>query len=503
METKKVSFGFSKVTKKTSLQGGPAALAGRAYGRNEEEKIEIIACLEGQSIKIVGKENGSDEQLPLVIPLRDQDKTTVPSRLAKLKEIQEDKNKQQTTETTAALKVETLEQKAAREILEDLKGQQELADAKDNLVVALKPEDLPLEGAVESTMDDYESMPIQKFGMALLRGMGWKEDPNAPKKDDKLPDGPVLRPKGMGLGAERVPKDKTKLLIPPAKDEALVMQKGAFVKVLAGKHKDCYGTVETLDEETGRVLVRLTLKANQEFLMEYLLQLVSKAEYKQYSNVLNNAKYNEYLNRAAAGESTTVKEEKPDVRKIKREPSDSPPPARYQFSRSDRQVKSERRVHKDTRSPSRSDRHSRKDRNDRHSSPSPPRVKRHDRAAVDGKSNRTERTDRDTRRDAERDGKRREEKHSSSRRHRRDDVSSSSSDDSESESDDRGRSRHQHKSSSYVRTSSGTKKKSHKYKQRRDHSRDRVAHSSDEDDRRHKKKTKRSKKQRSRSRSRR
>ena len=26
-----------------------------------------------------------------------------------------------------------------------------------------------------STMDDYENVPIEQFGMAMLRGMGWKE----------------------------------------------------------------------------------------------------------------------------------------------------------------------------------------------------------------------------------------------------------------------------------------------------------------------------------------
>ena len=27
---------------------------------------------------------------------------------------------------------------------------------------------------LQSTMDDYDDMPISKFGMAMLRGMGWK-----------------------------------------------------------------------------------------------------------------------------------------------------------------------------------------------------------------------------------------------------------------------------------------------------------------------------------------
>lgn len=32
-----------------------------------------------------------------------------------------------------------------------------------------------LEGKAEPTMDDYENVPIGDYGMAMLRGMGWKE----------------------------------------------------------------------------------------------------------------------------------------------------------------------------------------------------------------------------------------------------------------------------------------------------------------------------------------
>lgn len=42
----------------------------------------------------------------------------------------------------------------------------ELPGGKDELV---------LEGKAEPTLDDYESVPISDYGMAMLRGMGWKE----------------------------------------------------------------------------------------------------------------------------------------------------------------------------------------------------------------------------------------------------------------------------------------------------------------------------------------
>uniref|UniRef100_A0A1Q3G114 Putative dexh-box splicing factor binding site n=1 Tax=Culex tarsalis TaxID=7177 RepID=A0A1Q3G114_CULTA len=295
MEMKKISFGFSKSARKPLLQAGPSAIGVRE--KDERDKIELISCVEEQSIKVVGRENGDDTPKDLVIPLREQDRTTVPGRLAKLQGIKEERDPGGAI--ASEKKEETLEQKAAREIMEDLKERQDNLGKGDSFVVPLKPEDLPLEGARESTLDDYELIPIESFGMAMLRGMGFKEDPAKKKdKDDgKLPDGPVMRPKGLGLGAERAPKDASKQIIPPAKDEVLAMRNGAFVKVLTGRQKDAYGTVESLNEDTGRVMVKFAIGGNRDYVNEYLLQLVSKAEFDQYGKVLNKEKYEEYKNK--------------------------------------------------------------------------------------------------------------------------------------------------------------------------------------------------------------
>uniref|UniRef100_A0A182ISX5 G-patch_2 domain-containing protein n=1 Tax=Anopheles atroparvus TaxID=41427 RepID=A0A182ISX5_ANOAO len=269
MDGKKISFGFAKVTKKQPLQAGPAASVPL---KSKDDSIQMIECLEGQSIKVIG---GTEEPpAPLVIPLREQDKTTVPDRLAKLLGIRQEKqgrlqaaeSKQPCTDNnvnvsanidTGGVEIktepsedgvvvptdETLEQRAAREILNDINQANVKHEELNNFVVPLLPEELPLDGARESTMDDYESVPIEKFGLAMLRGMG------DPKKDAAKADGPdfgpVMRPKGLGLGADRAMKAKAANapLIPPAQGEVLTMKRGAQIKVLAGKHKDAYGTV--------------------------------------------------------------------------------------------------------------------------------------------------------------------------------------------------------------------------------------------------------------------
>lgn len=136
---------------------------------------------------------------------------------------------------------ESLEQQAARELIEDLQNKIVKTEIKV-FEVPINADELPLEGAKESSLDDYDRVPIGDFGKAMLRGMGWKdEDNNEDSKKTDL-DGPMLRPKGMGLGADKVIK-KQALLVAPNQSETLEIKRNACVKVLAGKHKNLYGTV--------------------------------------------------------------------------------------------------------------------------------------------------------------------------------------------------------------------------------------------------------------------
>ncbi|EKX45933.1 hypothetical protein GUITHDRAFT_163177 [Guillardia theta CCMP2712] len=61
----------------------------------------------------------------------------------------------------------------------------------------------------EVKLDDYESMPISEFGMALMRGMGWKDGDalGGSRKGIIEPIEIRAQPDGLGLGA--VPKEKS------------------------------------------------------------------------------------------------------------------------------------------------------------------------------------------------------------------------------------------------------------------------------------------------------
>lgn len=55
------------------------------------------------------------------------------------------------------------------------------------------------------SLDAYERMPVEEFGAALLRGMGWKgPDPDADESETKGPEKVIKRAALLGLGAKEV-----------------------------------------------------------------------------------------------------------------------------------------------------------------------------------------------------------------------------------------------------------------------------------------------------------
>ncbi|VEU21508.1 DEKNAAC102633 [Brettanomyces naardenensis] len=70
--------------------------------------------------------------------------------------------------------------------------------------VPLLMEDVP-EDVEETTMESYKKVPVEKFGLAMLRGMGWegdaKKEEASSKQDSKLKPRPLL----LGLGAKPSP----------------------------------------------------------------------------------------------------------------------------------------------------------------------------------------------------------------------------------------------------------------------------------------------------------
>lgn len=56
---------------------------------------------------------------------------------------------------------------------------------------------------------------------------------------------PQLRPKGLGLGADKVIKNKDKSKTSKDKEEELSIVKNSFVKITTGKYSGLYGKVHS------------------------------------------------------------------------------------------------------------------------------------------------------------------------------------------------------------------------------------------------------------------
>lgn len=284
MAEKKISFGFKLVKKQPILL---------PIKQDDDKKngVELIQCLEGQTIKLV---NEKEEEKPLIIPLLNSQKTS--SALAALKNLKNvltgdeennDTNQKQpsnvesSNENTAPL---SLEQRVIKELLNEAKN----VDGDDDnandqkLSLPLAADKLSLDGAKQSSLDDYENIPIAQFGLAMLRGMGLKDEEIKASQSKE----PELRPKGMGLGADKVVK-KQKLLVAPAANETLEIKKNAYIRVLGGKYKDLYGQIEGLDDHACRVIVRLAVGGNKEAFNEFMVQAVSKKEFQEYGKVIS------------------------------------------------------------------------------------------------------------------------------------------------------------------------------------------------------------------------
>ncbi|XP_036149566.1 G-patch domain and KOW motifs-containing protein isoform X2 [Monomorium pharaonis] len=200
-------------------------------------------------------------------------------------------NVQINMESLTENKTLTLDEQAAKEIIEDLNSSEKKDESYNITVSLVKGEDLKNE---ESTLEDYEKVPVNIFGSAMLRGMGWKPGEGI-GKNPKLakPVVPELRPSGMGLGADKVAVQKLSGKTQKKEEEELVMQIGSFIKIIAGKQANAYGQIEGFND-AGRLIVKMALSGNNIFVNESIVEVVTKAEYSKNSKVLNAAKYEEH-----------------------------------------------------------------------------------------------------------------------------------------------------------------------------------------------------------------
>ncbi|KAL8999308.1 MAG: hypothetical protein Q9169_001853 [Polycauliona sp. 2 TL-2023] len=106
-----------------------------------------------------------------------------------------------------------------------------------------------------ANLDDYARVPVEEFGMGMLRGMGWKEGETVGKRKDQVSKPRVAerRPALLGIGAKEVPGG--------VGDEL-----GAWGKEVRGKRKvdKLYNPVLLKNSKTGEMLTEEELQAKRE-----------------------------------------------------------------------------------------------------------------------------------------------------------------------------------------------------------------------------------------------
>eukprot|EP00039_Didymoeca_costata_P020234 m.340556 g.340556 ORF g.340556 m.340556 type:complete len:487 (+) comp19376_c0_seq1:162-1622(+) len=171
----------------------------------------------------------------------------------------------------------------------------------------------------ESTQEDYDNMPVDSFGTAMLMGMGWKhgEAIGGCNKGLATPAVGIPRLPLLGLGATRdedlvVNKRKPKKYIKPGEsrekpkemialdadgnrkhmrnlDEKLVEREivsirvGAYVFIKGGNHSGLYGKIESIDTFKDKSKVRLALGSEIVHVYNDDLKAVPKAEFQSKS----------------------------------------------------------------------------------------------------------------------------------------------------------------------------------------------------------------------------
>ena len=323
-----ISFGFNKKITKTKITKDQ-----NQGDEIEEEKDFVREVNLKEGIK-GEKEKKKGEDEVRVIPCKENE---VGKRLIKKEEREDDDD----------------DDEAAKEIIKDLekwrenqeKGSSE-AEKRDEDEVALLNRDLKVMPEV-SKQEDYERVPVEGFGMAVLRGMGFREGEGIggfKKMDVKCID-PVLRPKGLGLGAQRPNNEGQgeKKGKEGEKEEDMTLKRGAKVCLESGPHRGMYGEVEGMDEDSARAFVRLAVAKVTVSVSENALRVVTGKEFKKSAKVINRDMYDEYREKQEKREKEWERDRDRSTRGM------SPPPEKKKKKNREREKEQENGHHPERR----------------------------------------------------------------------------------------------------------------------------------------------------------
>uniref|UniRef100_A0A6J0TXL2 G-patch domain and KOW motifs-containing protein n=1 Tax=Pogona vitticeps TaxID=103695 RepID=A0A6J0TXL2_9SAUR len=288
-----VSFGFTRTTGRRRF----LFVTGQD-GAEPKQEPDFLTAVEGRELQSV---RPAPQPKELVIPLIQKNQWKKPGAPEPLKEQDE---------------VNGVEAQAVRELIEESKKSQEQWESGtkvdpafsipllmqnrvpdgyedgEKVDVSLRPD--------SSTETDYEEVPVEAYGLAMLKGMGWKEGEGIGHtfKQDVKPLENRLRPKGLGLGADhsaaqelqpsgprRPPKPGEEP--PKGKDEPLGLVAGGAVFIEIGPHKELYGKIEGVDGDNARIMVKLAIGGKTVTVSQHGVRPVTQKEYDKLAKDLS------------------------------------------------------------------------------------------------------------------------------------------------------------------------------------------------------------------------
>ncbi|XP_028626670.1 G-patch domain and KOW motifs-containing protein isoform X2 [Grammomys surdaster] len=289
--TAPISFSFTRTSVRRRL-----ADLGDGEGQAREEK-DFLATVEGRELQSVNPPEAPKE---LVIPLIQNGSRRQPLS----------KSPKASSETSTVLMSDGVLCQAVKELIEESKKsleERENAGVDPTLTIPMIQKGCPPSGEgtdsepqAETVPEeaDYEAVPVEAYGLAMLRGMGWKPGKGIGNTFSQVvkPRVNSIRPKGLGLGANLMEAQalaSTGSHHPPRPDGDREKDKedqpqglihGGAVVVLSGPCRGLYGKVEGLDPDNVRAMVRLAVGNRIVTVSEYCLRPVSQQEYDSHTS---------------------------------------------------------------------------------------------------------------------------------------------------------------------------------------------------------------------------
>ena len=306
-KTTTIAFGFSKTKPKTNLIQSSSLANSKTFevktNEKDEEKIELITSLAGNKIQSL---NPVEKKGPLIIPC--QENTLIIKSTKSQEKQQDDASTSATLLNGLAANASPEDIEAYKALLAEQESRKNTNNNQNSLVIETATEKKE-KGEDEEMIEepDYEKVEIEKFGLAVLRGMGWNEKEGIGKNGKRKVAvyEPELRPKGLGLGASVAKKVKENENEADSKD-SLRYVKGALVRIEAGKYDGDYGELVGFDDGLNRILVRVHSTGDTVSLIQFVTRLVTKDEFKKATESKNKQQNSRHESSNASNESKTT-----------------------------------------------------------------------------------------------------------------------------------------------------------------------------------------------------